>query len=130
MTTTTIQPVQGATCRIGKGKTLWEIVATSNNTLELSALGRGGYVNKSVPADDVNNIQPQQLEVPLCAVLRERERARNAVHNLHDRLRFSNPESITDQLWRADSAVESYAAAVKAHNAGLAELGIEQGQFA
>lgn len=117
----------GATCRIGKGKTLWEIVEARGDQLVLSALGKGGYVNRNANTADVNDVQEQTMQWPLYLVLEERARAKAATADLLDRLRFVNGDAIRDRLWRADSAAQSYAYACDHHSKELAAMGIEEG---
>lgn len=116
----------GATCRIGKGKTLWEVIKITGGELRLSALGKGGYVNRNANTADVNDVQEQAMQWPLYIVLDERARAKAAAVDLLDRLRFVDGDSIRDRLWRADAAAQSYAYACDHHSKELADMGIEE----
>lgn len=120
--------VVGATCRIGKGKTLWEIVGTrGETTVELSALGRGGFVNKSANVDELTQVEAQRMGYPLNLVLSARAAARTAAGELNDRLRFSDPGSIYRLADRAEEAAYSYGAVCEGHSRELVDLGIREG---
>jgi hypothetical protein len=117
----------GTTCRVGKGKTVWEIVAIDGDTLQLSALGRGGFVNRSAKATEVTDVQPGTMVFSLATVLHERARARTAAHALWDRLRFSDPGSIYRLTDEAEEAARSYASVCEGHSRELVELNIQEG---
>lgn len=118
----------GSTCRIGKGKTVWEIIEVrSDGLVELSALGKGGYVNKTVKASDVNNVEPQRLTVNLGAVISARTAARLAAQSLNEVCRFSDAERVRRNRDNVMAKANSFANALIWHSEGLAALGIEEG---
>lgn len=123
----TREPVIGATCQLGNGKTLWEIVERRGDQLVLSALGKGGYVNRNANTADVNDIQEQTMEWPLYLVLSSRTNARTAAHALWDRLRFSDPGNIYRLADEAESAARLYALACENHSRELVDLNIKEG---
>ncbi|WP_404285403.1 hypothetical protein [Glutamicibacter arilaitensis] len=118
---------EGMTCHIGKGKTVWEIIKINGatHTVELSALGKGGYSNRSASVDDLTHLEKQTITTPLGRVITARISARNSAHNLHDRLRFSNPTSLRLAAVKAFESANAYIQLVEAHNADLADLGIK-----
>lgn len=122
-----VTPKVGSTCRIGKGKTLWEIIAVNGEDLYLSALGRGGFVNRSAKASEVTDVQPGTMVFSLTTVLHERDMARAKAHALWDRLRFSDPGSIYRLTDEAEEAARSYASVCAGHSRELVELNIEEG---
>lgn len=137
--TTTRAPevVTGMTCRIGKGKTLWEVVdvrpvqsqAPEAPLLELSALGKNGYSNRSIRADEAADLRPRQLHWTLGEVLRTRSALRGLAMTLTDRARFTNLDEIVDLGMKVATAAEVYARAVESHRVELAErYGIEADQ--
>ncbi|WP_104087962.1 hypothetical protein [Arthrobacter sp. GMC3] len=118
----------GMTCHRGKGKTLWEIIEVNDRThmVSLSALGKGGYTNKHTTTDELTNILPQRLEVPLHLVLAKQTQAKQKASALEYQLRFCNhSDKIREAAEVAFLAADVFAAACAKHNAGLADLGIE-----
>ena len=122
-----VQPVVGATCRIGKGKTVWEIIQIQGEEVQLSALGRGGFVNRSAKRSEIADVKPGLMVFSLATVLHERERARTKAHALWDRLRFSDPGSIYRLTDEAEEAARSYASVCAGHSRELVELNIKEG---
>lgn len=127
MTAVVLAP--GMTCNRGKGKTLWEIISINAQThmVTLSALGKGGYTNKHTSTDELTNIQPQRLEVPLHVVLEKQVQAKKKAAALEYRLRFCHHHNeIIAAADIAALAAEVFAKACEKHNTGLAILGIEE----
>jgi len=119
----------GATCHVGKGRTLWEVVKVhdASHTVELSALGRHGYVNKTVNADEVNSVTARRLTVSLGEVLAARQTVRGYAATLNDRARFNDIKEIADLGTKAHRAALVYTSSLEQHLAGLADLGIKEG---
>ena len=121
---TTIIP--GMTCNRGKGKTLWEVISINAEThkVELSALGKGGYTNKHTTTDELTNVLPQRLEVPLHVLLSARAEAKKEAAALEYALRFTNANRIQAAAEAALGTAQDFAAYCRSHATGLADLGI------
>lgn len=117
----------GMTCHIGKGKTKWEVIKIndSTHTVELSALGKGGYSNRSANVDDLSLLEPQAVITSLGQVIEARAKARAAAANLNDRLRFNDTSTIRRAINAATSTSWHYVNCVTEHNGDLAILGIK-----
>lgn len=124
MTTPKLQP--GMMCTRGKGKTLWEIISVNDaaHTVELSALGKGGYTNAHANVDDLTNLQPQRIGTPLFVLLNAQVNAKKAAAHLTNRLRFTDGKSIRLAATEAHRAALLFASHCDAHDAGLEELEI------
>lgn len=123
----TPQITAGMTCHIGKGKTLWEVlkVNEASHTVELSALGKGGYSNRTANADELTHLEPQKVETTLGHVIEARTNARAATSSLSDRMRFSDTKSIRQAARAANNAAFVYVGAIEEHNGDLMILGIK-----
>lgn len=118
----------GMTCHRGSGKTLWEIVEINEHahTVQLSALGKGGYTNKHASMDELTNVQPQRLGTPLHVVLADRKEAKAKAASLDYRLRFCQADNVDQATQEATNAAYKYANSCRGHTAGLADLGIKE----
>lgn len=121
---TTIIP--GMTCNRGKGKTLWEVIEVNEqtHTVELSALGKGGYTNKHTTIDELTNILPQQIITPLHLLLSARTEAKAKAARLEYALRFTNADRIQAAAEAALGTAQDFAAYCRSHAEGLVALGI------
>lgn len=117
----------GMTCYIGKGKTLWEVIEIkpATHTLELSALGKDGYSNRSAKVEEVTRLAEQTVVTSLAQVIEARAKAKNATANLADRLRFSDPKSIREATRKVNDLAYTYVGIVEDHHGDLAVLGIK-----
>lgn len=117
----------GMTCHIGKGKTKWEVIKVNDaaHTVELSALGKGGYSNRSSNIDELSHLDEQVIITRLGQVIEARAKARAAAANLNDRLRFNDTSTIRRAINVATSTSWHYVNCVTEHNGDLAILGIK-----
>ena len=117
----------GMTCHIGKGKTKWEVIKVNDatHTVELSALGKGGYSNRSSNIDELSRVEDQVIITRLGQVIEARSKARAAAANLNDRLRFSDTRTIREATRAANDSAYTYVGLVEDHNGDLAAIGIK-----
>ncbi|MBG6083277.1 hypothetical protein [Zhihengliuella flava] len=112
----------GMTCHLGKGKTLWEVISfQGEHMVNLSALGKGGYSNRTAQLDELTKIEQTELEVTLGQVLEARAHATKTARWLQDRLRFAlpNPEPLHQVIRDAEQTASRYSLIVQQHHADL-----------